>query len=215
MAHSMVTTKKEEARRRTRKKKVGILLKKIDTPESDPLVQLRRLRRSKKLEGGVKFGFVEIYEHPITIGNNPGGFSGPPVTIEWVAQSKIKIPVGTYEDDRPPRRSGSQMNIPRSAREEMLRDAGYSRGEILEALRDVNIARQKRRRTIDTMNLSSMHEFRERLVRGSLNLTLNRGRKARERKYLEEAWEVHRQMEKLYVECDESVDGSAHEEEVN
>lgn len=67
MAHSMVTTKKEEARRRTRKKKVGILLKKIDTPESDPLVQLRRLRRSKKLEGGVKFGFVEIYEHPITM----------------------------------------------------------------------------------------------------------------------------------------------------
>lgn len=151
----------------------------------------------------------------INSGNNPGGFSGPPVTIEWVAQSKIKIPVGTYEDDRPPRRSGSQMNIPRSAREEMLRDAGYSRGEILEALRDVNIARQKRRRTIDTMNLSPMHEFRERLVRGSLNLTLNRGRKARERKYLEEAWEVHRQMEKLYVECDESVDGSAHEEEVN
>lgn len=151
----------------------------------------------------------------INSGNNPGGFSGPPVTIEWVAQSKIKIPVGTYEDDRPPRRSGSQMNIPRSAREEMLRDAGYSRGEILEALRDVNIARQKRRRTIDTMNLSPMHEFRERLVRGSLNLTLNRGRKARERKYLEEAWEVHRQMEKLEVECDESVDGSAHEEEVN
>jgi hypothetical protein len=67
MAHSFVTTKKEEARRRARTKKVGILLKKIDTPESDPLVQLRRLRRSKTLEGGVKFGFVEIYEHPITM----------------------------------------------------------------------------------------------------------------------------------------------------
>jgi hypothetical protein len=151
----------------------------------------------------------------VNSGNNPGGICGPPVTIEWVAQSKVKIPVGTYEDDRPPRRSGSQMNIPRSAREEMLRNAGYSRGEILEALRDVNIARRKRRQTIDTMNLSSVHEFKERLVRGSLNLTLNRGRKARERKYIEEAWEVHRQMEKLNVDCGESVDGNSHEEEVH
>ena len=67
MAHSVVTTKKEEARRRTRKKRVGILLKSIDTPESDPLVQQRRLQRYSKLDGGVKFGFVEIYEHPITM----------------------------------------------------------------------------------------------------------------------------------------------------
>ena len=67
IAHSLVTTKKEEARRRSRKKRVGILLKAIDTPESDPLVQQRRLQRNNKLEGGVKFGFVEIYEHPITM----------------------------------------------------------------------------------------------------------------------------------------------------
>ena len=67
MAHSLVTTKKEEARRRTRTKRSGILLKAIDTPESDPLVQQRRLRRLRKRDGGVKFGFVEIYEHPITM----------------------------------------------------------------------------------------------------------------------------------------------------
>ena len=106
------------------------------------------------------------------------------------------------------------MNIPRSTRENMLRNAGYSRGEILEALRDVNIARRKRRRTIEAMNLSSVHEFKERVVRGSLNLTLNRGRKARERKYLEEAWELHCKIEKLDVGCDESVDHNGQEEEV-
>lgn len=150
----------------------------------------------------------------VNSGNNPGGFSGPPLTIEWVAQNKIEIPVVAYENDRPPRRSGSQMNIPRSAREEMLRNAGYSRGEITEALRDANIARRQRRQTIDTMQLSSLHEFKERVVRGSLNLTLNRSRKARERKYLEEAWVFHRNIENLDVHCDDAVDDLVQHEEV-
>jgi hypothetical protein len=92
-------------------------------------------------------------------------------------------------------------------REEMLRNAGHSRGEIVEALRDANISRRQRKRTIETMQLSSLHEFKERIVRGSLNLTLNRGKKAMERKYLEEAWELHCKMENLDVDCDESVEG--------
>lgn len=96
-----------------------------------------------------------------------------------------------YEKDRPPRRSGSQMNIPFTVREDMLRDAGFSRGELREAQRDVNIARRHRRRTIEVMKLAPIHEISERVVRGSLNMTINRGKKRREREYIKKAWAVH------------------------
>jgi hypothetical protein len=111
-----------------------------------------------------------------------------------------------YEDDRPPRRTGAQMNIPFTVREQMLRTAGYTAGEIREALRDVNIARRQRKRTLEGMNLTVLHEFRERVLRGSLNFTLKRGRKKRERIYMKEAWEVHRKLEDQNIEDDEPVD---------
>lgn len=112
-----------------------------------------------------------------------------------------------YEDERPPRRSGAQMNIPSSCREDMLRHAGYSRGEIQEALRDVNIARRKRKRTIEAMQLTPVHEFSEWVVRSSLNLTFKRFQKRREREYIKEAWEVHCKMENLDIEEDSPVYG--------
>lgn len=89
------------------------------------------------------------------------------------------------------------MNIPFRVREQMLLEAGHSRGEIREALRDVNIARRHRRRTIEVMKLSSLHEFKERLFRSSLNFTVKRGTKKKEREYLKKAMDVHHQMEGL------------------
>ena len=58
---------KEDSRRRANKKKVGILVKPTDALESDPRVQQRRLVRKTTKDGGVKFGLVEIYEHPIVM----------------------------------------------------------------------------------------------------------------------------------------------------
>ena len=144
-------------------------------------------------------------------GDNPGGFRGPPLSIEWVAQNKVKMTLAQYEHGRPPRRTGAQMNIPASCREEMLRDAGYSRGEIQEALRDVNIARRRRKRTIEAMQLTPVHEFSERVIRSSLNLTFKRFQKKREREYIKEAWDVHRKMEKLDVEDDAAINVVEHE----
>jgi hypothetical protein len=129
------------------------------------------------------------------------------LSIEWKAQNEVKMPLDEYEENRPFRRSGAQMNIPFRVRERMLLDAGFSRGEIREALRDVNVSRRKRRRTIEVMNLSSVHEFTERFFRGSLNFTLRRGSKKKERAYLKKAWDVHRQMEDMDLEDGKPLDG--------
>ena len=139
-------------------------------------------------------------------GNNPGGFFGPPITIGWDAQSELKISLDEFEETRPPRRTASQMNIPQSVRFQMLRNAGYTRGEIQMALRDVSIARRERRRTIEIMNLAPMHELSEKILRGSLNLTIHRWKKAKERAYIKDALEIHRAMEQHCIACDELSD---------
>jgi hypothetical protein len=125
----------------------------------------------------------------------------------------MKMTLAQYEDDRPLRRTGPQMNIPSSCREEMLRNAGYSRGEIQEALRDVNIARRRRKRTIEAMQLTPVHEFSEWVLRSSLNLTFKRFQKKREREYIKKAWEVHRKMENLDIEDDAPSDGVGQEDD--
>jgi hypothetical protein len=134
------------------------------------------------------------------------------LSIEWTAQNEVKMPLDDYEENRPFRRSGAQMNIPFRVRETMLIDAGFSRGEIRQALRDVNISRRKRRRTIEVMNMSSVHEFAERIFRGSLNLTVRRGSKKKERAYLKKAWDVHRQMEDMDLEDGEEDDDDEKED---
>jgi hypothetical protein len=118
-----------------------------------------------------------------------------------------------YENDRPPRRSGGQMNIPPNVREEMLRNAGFSRGEIQEATRSVNIARGRRKRTIEVMNLSPFHEFTEKIFRGSRNLTINRGKKKEERTYLKRAWELHCQLQELNLESRRSHESIDYQDE--
>mmetsp|Transcript_16776 Transcript_16776/g.27855 ORF Transcript_16776/g.27855 Transcript_16776/m.27855 type:complete len:302 (+) Transcript_16776:141-1046(+) len=197
-AQSEMWDKKQRLKRAQKKrKKKSVLVKAAISPEDEALVQARRRRRKKMHDNGVTFTTVEIREHAITIGDNPGGFKGPPLSIEWKTQHQVKMPLDEYEENRPLRRTGAQMNIPFRVREEMLLDSGFARGEIREALRDVNIARRKRRRTIEVMNMSGLHEFTERLFRGSLNFTLKRGSKKKEREYLKTAWDVHRQMEDL------------------
>lgn len=192
-AQSQIVSSRDRKRWRSKNTTDGILTVKVHdvSAEAAALEKARRRHRKTNFPDGVKFGTVEIREHPITVGDNPGGFRGPPLSIEWKAQNRIKMSLEEYEKDRPPRRSGSQMNIPFTVREDMLREAGFSRGELREAQRDVNIARRHRRRTIEVMKLAPIHEISERVVRGSLNMTINRGKKRREREYIKKAWAVH------------------------
>lgn len=140
----------------------------------------------------VSFGAVEIREYPITIGDNPGARRGPPVTIEWEHQSTASMRLDEYEAHRPPRRRGPEIIMTSSVREDMLRSAGFSRGEIQGAVKRANIARNSRKRTEELMQLSSLQEAAEKLKRGALNKVFMRGRKKKERKYIEEAFHVHK-----------------------
>lgn len=59
--------KKREKRAQKQKKKSGVLVKPTISPEDEALFQSRRRRRKKMHDNGVRFDFVEIREHAITM----------------------------------------------------------------------------------------------------------------------------------------------------
>jgi hypothetical protein len=133
----------------------------------------------------VSFGNVQIREYPIVLGDNPGGSSGPPLSIEWTHQSESSVPLDAYEQDRPNRRDRAEMCMPAFLRVKMLQEAGYSRAEIVALQKPVNITRVQRRRTNATLNLQTLHEITERTRRKTLNLLSLGTRKRKEKHFLE------------------------------
>jgi len=171
--------------------------------KNDSTYRDMRRRRRKNLTGkGVQFGVCEIREYPVTLGDNPGGNWGPPLTLSWDHYGTFTMLLEEFESQHPPRRTGSQMNLPRSVREDMLRNAGFSRGEIRAGSKEVNKSRGQRRRTRELQQLTGLQELTEKLSRGTSNAIFRRGKKKQERTYLQHAMEVHQ----MKVQQEESED---------
>jgi len=133
----------------------------------------------------VSFSSIEIRDYPICVGDNPGGTSGTPISIEWKHSSQGSIGLEEYEKTRPQRRCRSGLVMPALAREERLRSMGYSSNELRTLTRPVNIDRRNRRRTLETLQLSSLHEFNEKIARKTLNFLSFGAKKRQEKKLLD------------------------------
>lgn len=167
----------------------------ISTGKYPELLATNRERRASRLQrhgislAEVKVGFstLTIREHPVTIGDNPGGVIGPPLAIEWEHEHEVAVAVDEYEKLRPPRRHGREMIIPKAAREDLLRKSGLTRSDIIKGTKPVNIARAQRRRTQEMQGLSSVEEIGQSLTRKAKNLFSLGSRKRNEKKYIESA----------------------------
>ncbi|GKZ00102.1 hypothetical protein MPSEU_000963600 [Mayamaea pseudoterrestris] len=133
----------------------------------------------------VKFNLVTIHEFPMVLGDNPGCFTGPPLSIDWNEQQTMELPVEEYESTRPPRRLYAEMVMPSSMRQQILRRAGYGRNEIVDLTKPVNITRRNRQRSKEVQNLDRLHELAERLLRATKHVATLGYRKRQERKFLE------------------------------
>ncbi len=173
-------------------------LEPVDTASAySSYISARRRRRKTKTAtagGGVTFGTCEVREYPIIMGDNPGGYMGPPLTIGWEPQDQVVITVDDFESEHPPRRFGSQLNMPKEVREDMLRNAGFSRGEIQSGMREINISRSQRKRTVELLHMEKVEEWTERAWRATANALYRRGNKQQERTYLKEAMELHQAL---------------------
>lgn len=103
----------------------------------------------------IQFDRVEIREYNRQIGDNPSCSGGPPIGLSWEYNPEIEaLPVEHYEETRGPRRTSKQMAMPRSVREEILKNEwGTKQSEIASAVRENFRIKNSRRRTV--MNLES------------------------------------------------------------
>jgi hypothetical protein len=132
----------------------------------------------------VGFTTIEIRDYPIIVGDNPGVSIGVPLTIDWVHDGEFTSSVDEYETYRPPSRSMVELKIPRTMRESVLRRLDFSRRDIQEGARSANIGRHRRKRTLETMHLAPWEEFLQRVRRATMNATVRRAAKQREKEWL-------------------------------
>jgi hypothetical protein len=81
----------------------------------------------EKEDNKVVFAKIEIYEHAVLLGDNPGGGKGPPLTLDWKYQERFELALDEYEECRPVRRGKHELFHPSTVRIELLRQSGYSR----------------------------------------------------------------------------------------
>ena len=79
----------------------------------------------------------------------------------------------------------AQLKMPSRHREDLLRRLGYSRRDIMEGTKEANIARGRRKRTMETMTLAPAQELLELARRATLNATVKRASKKKEREMME------------------------------
>ncbi len=103
-------------------------------------------------ERGVQFSTIEIREYPITLGDNPGGRSGPPISLGWDYSISSKMNLDTYESRRDPtiRRSISEFYISSQDRVcALLKTDGCSMKDIFDACATARSIRKDRRQNIE------------------------------------------------------------------
>jgi len=106
-----------------------------------------------ELKPSTSFSTLEIREYPITLGDNPGGAQGPPISLGWKHNKRRTqvIQLEEYEDKRPQRRSRKEMHMADDIRRcRLIREKGVSAKDINKATKAANSVRRQRRKTIES-----------------------------------------------------------------
>lgn len=110
----------------------------------------------------VRFGTVDIREYERALSDNPSVTSGPAIGIGWRYEKHESLELAQYEQYKTvPPRKGVQLQIPRTMREEMLRETGVSRSELVKATRDANIDKRRRKSTVGLLGNEKLHVVME------------------------------------------------------
>jgi hypothetical protein len=111
------------------------------------------------------FGTITIREYGRVLGDNVT-VMGPPIGLSWQHQDEIVYDLVEYDEAcKETRRTQSELKMPMKHRETILKEGGYSRQEIQEAVKRSNIARNQRKRTVETLSLQPLQESFEKIIR--------------------------------------------------
>ena len=131
-------------------------LEKSSSSETTTSIQQQQKRRCR-------FSTLTVREYPRILGDNVT-VMGPPISLSWDYDDESVYDLEEYliavQDSK---RIQAELKIPSMHRDMMLRESGYSRKEIQTACKKSTIARNQRKRTIETLKLQPLEEFFEKV----------------------------------------------------
>lgn len=134
----------------------------IKSVDSSCSLQTRDITGSSR-DKSVRFSSVDVRDYSLCLGDNPSVTRGVPISLDWEYDEAQSYEIDTFERDRcDDRRVSDDLKLPSLQRVQMLKRLGYSRGEINERVKEVDIVKDKR---ISTRRKAEREEHRKRLVR--------------------------------------------------
>ena len=110
------------------------------------------VNKAKSTKSKVSFSEVQVRMYPITLGHNPGGVEGPPLSLSWNYTSLGRATVEDFENHRKQpqfrRRDLKHLHISAGRRVGLLRKAGFTDRQIYEAAREASMERKCRRTSV-------------------------------------------------------------------
>lgn len=133
-----------DARKERSKKNLKPFDKLVEEESDDPPNQEDSISSSIS-DAVVKFSKVSIREYEIVPGCNPSVSEGCPISLGWRHAEEKHLKFHAFEDSRQSRRrSQNQMRMPKSYRESLLLDFGYTKKDVKKADKDAHKIRTKR-----------------------------------------------------------------------
>jgi hypothetical protein len=117
------------------------------------------------LQRTVSFSNLSIREYPPAISDNPSCSFGPPVQLDWEHEAEETHPIDHYEEYRQPRRTSHDLLLSYYDRRFLLiKQAGYSRREVKEAMKEAERVKRERMVTDLFLPAQALDETMETVV---------------------------------------------------
>lgn len=105
----------------------------------------KRIASEGNFHRTVSFSSLSIREYPPAISDNPSCSFGPPVQLDWEYEAEQTHPIDLYEQSRQPRRASHDLLLSYYDRRFLLiKQAGYSRKEVTEAMKAADRVKRER-----------------------------------------------------------------------
>mmetsp|Transcript_24566 Transcript_24566/g.40271 ORF Transcript_24566/g.40271 Transcript_24566/m.40271 type:complete len:353 (-) Transcript_24566:158-1216(-) len=121
---------------------------------------------SKAMKRNVSFSNLEIRSYNVTLGDAPTS-NGPAISLDWeydpTATAQYEIDhYENYRTDEAPRRKKQEMRMPPMHRQYLLmREAGFTRGEIKDAMEEAKRVAKQRQKTAKGARLGFVQPVEE------------------------------------------------------
>jgi len=123
---------------------------------SDGVLDASEETKDTKVESSpkkdVRFNNIEIRPYERIIGDHPSCSNGPPIAIGWGFGNAKNYSVEEFESCRGRRRSSDELMLERHAREQILRNLGYTAKDLATATRNIRMVQHQRKRTLNNLD---------------------------------------------------------------